>query len=105
VRRRSNTHEVSTARYFQPESIAELEALVAEAHAKRQKLRPVGSGLSPNGLGFSGGGMVNLALCDKARPLACSLRARARAEAWSADACSPRLSAFALARPGAGAAR
>ena len=61
---------MSTARYFQPESIAELEALVAAAHAKRQKLRPVGSGLSPNGLGFSGGGMVNLALCDKARPLA-----------------------------------
>lgn len=61
---------MATGRYFEPESIAELEALVAAAHAKRQKLRPVGSGLSPNGLAFSPGGMVNLALCDKARPLA-----------------------------------
>ena len=66
---------MTTARYFQPESIEELEALVAAAHAKRTKLRPVGSGLSPNGLGFASGGMVNLALCDKAR------RARGRAGA------------------------
>jgi L-galactono-1,4-lactone dehydrogenase len=58
---------VSTSRYFQPESIEELEALVAAAHAARTKLRPVGSGLSPNGLGFAPGGMVNLGLCDKAR--------------------------------------
>ena len=65
--RRSNTHEVSTSHYFQPESLAELESLVAHAHARRMKLRPVGSGLSPNGLGFAPGGMVNLALCDKAR--------------------------------------
>ncbi len=58
---------MTTANYHQPESIEELEALVAHAHAQRTKLRPVGSGLSPNGLGFSPGGMVNLALCDKAR--------------------------------------
>ena len=72
---------MSTARYFQPESIAELEALVAAAHAKRQKLRPVGSGLSPNGLGFSGGGMVNLALCDKARPRSRTFARRAGGKA------------------------
>jgi FAD/FMN-containing dehydrogenase len=58
---------VSTSHYFQPESVEELESLVAHAHTHRQKLRPVGSGLSPNGLGFAPGGMVNLALCDKAR--------------------------------------
>jgi hypothetical protein len=63
----SNTHEVTTANYHTPESVEELEALVAAAHAGRTKLRPVGSGLSPNGLGFCAGGMVNLALCDKAR--------------------------------------
>jgi len=61
----SNTHEVSTARYHTPESLEELEALVAAAHESRSKLRPVGSGLSPNGLGFCATGMVNLALCDK----------------------------------------
>ena len=39
----------------------------------------VGSGLSPNGLAFSSGGMVNLALCDKARrSLAPAPRAAAR---------------------------
>lgn len=62
----SSTHEVTTSRYFQPESVEELEALVARAHAQRRRLRPVGSGLSPNGLGFSADGMVNLGLCDKA---------------------------------------
>ena len=77
---------MTTARYFQPESIEELEALVAAAHAKRTKLRPVGSGLSPNGLGFASGGMVNLALCDKAR------HACARAGASRARGACPRLS-------------
>ena len=56
---------MSTSNYHLPESVEELEALVAEAHARRTKLRPVGSGLSPNGLGFCEGGMVNLALCDR----------------------------------------
>jgi FAD/FMN-containing dehydrogenase len=73
---------VSTSHYFQPESVEELESLVAYAHAHRQKLRPVGSGLSPNGLGFAPGGMVNLALCDKAR------LARARA-AWARGSMIP----------------
>lgn len=36
-----------------------------EAHAKGAKIRPVGSGLSPNGIGLSKAGMVNLALLDK----------------------------------------
>jgi L-galactono-1,4-lactone dehydrogenase len=58
---------VSTQNYHQPESLAELEALVAYAQKHRLKLRPVGSGLSPNGLGFNPAGMVNMALCDKAR--------------------------------------
>jgi len=80
--RRSNTHVVSTSHYHLPQSLEELEALVAAAHASRGKLRPVGSGLSPNGLGFCAGGMVNLALCDKVRRAryarACAARARLR---------------------------
>jgi L-galactono-1,4-lactone dehydrogenase len=60
----SGTHTVHTARYFQPETLQELEALVSSAHATRTKLRPVGSGLSPNALAFSPGGMVNLAQMD-----------------------------------------
>lgn len=60
----SGTHSISTNRYFQPEDIEELKAIVHDAHVTRQKLRPVGSGLSPNGLPFSAGGMVNLVNMD-----------------------------------------
>lgn len=60
----SATHQVTTSRYFQPETIDELKAIVNHAHQTRQKLRPVGSALSPNGLSFSPDGMINLANMD-----------------------------------------
>lgn len=60
----SGTHSVSTERYFQPETVEDLKRIVDEAHANGEKLRPVGSALSPNGLGFQPEGMVNLALMD-----------------------------------------
>lgn len=60
----SGTHKVTTNRYFQPENIEELKAIVSHAHHTGQKLRPVGSALSPNGLPFSPGGMVSLASMD-----------------------------------------
>ncbi|PXF44710.1 L-galactono-1,4-lactone dehydrogenase, mitochondrial [Gracilariopsis chorda] len=61
----SGTHSISTNRYFTPESEAELIQIVQQAHEKKQKLRPVGSALSPNGIGFAAGGMVNLIHMDK----------------------------------------
>ncbi|KAH7853764.1 hypothetical protein Vadar_006324 [Vaccinium darrowii] len=61
----SGTHEVQTRVFLQPESLQELEAIVRDANQKRQKIRPVGSGLSPNGIGLTRLGMVNLALMDK----------------------------------------
>ncbi|XP_058090091.1 L-galactono-1,4-lactone dehydrogenase, mitochondrial [Magnolia sinica] len=61
----SGTHEVQTRVFLQPENLNELENIVKEAHEKRQKIRPVGSGLSPNGIGLQRAGMVNLALMDK----------------------------------------
>ncbi|KAG6547363.1 hypothetical protein Mapa_011300 [Marchantia paleacea] len=61
----SNTHETKTTVYIQPESLEELENVVRIADAHKQKIRPVGSGLSPNGCGLSSDGMVNLALMDK----------------------------------------
>ncbi|XP_078152044.1 L-galactono-1,4-lactone dehydrogenase isoform X2 [Carex rostrata] len=61
----SGTHEVATRVFIQPESIPDLEKAVKEANEKRQRIRPVGSGLSPNGIGLSRLGMVNLALMDK----------------------------------------
>lgn len=61
----SGTHEVQTRNFHQPESVEELEKLVKEANEKRATIRPVGSGLSPNGIGLARAGMVNLALLDK----------------------------------------
>ncbi|KAL2607460.1 hypothetical protein R1flu_026033 [Riccia fluitans] len=61
----SNTHETKTQVYLQPESLEELEEIVKVAHERKQKIRPVGSGLSPNGLGLCSEGMVNFALMDK----------------------------------------
>lgn len=60
----SGTHSVKTARYYQPETLEQLKAIVEEAHVNGQKLRPVGSALSPNALAFSADGMVNIALMD-----------------------------------------
>ncbi|XP_044985144.1 L-galactono-1,4-lactone dehydrogenase 2, mitochondrial isoform X1 [Hordeum vulgare subsp. vulgare] len=61
----SGTHEVHTRVLLQPDSIPALEDALATAHRERRRLRPLGSGLSPNGLALSRAGMVNLALMDK----------------------------------------
>ncbi|KAF5750266.1 L-galactono-1 4-lactone dehydrogenase mitochondrial-like isoform X1 [Tripterygium wilfordii] len=61
----SGTHEVLTREFHQPENLVELEKLVKESNEKKAKIRPVGSGLSPNGIGLAKAGMVNLALTDK----------------------------------------
>ncbi|KAM3339517.1 L-galactono-1,4-lactone dehydrogenase, mitochondrial [Capsicum galapagoense] len=61
----SGTHEVRTRTFLQPESIEQLEGIVKEGHERKHKIRPVGSGLSPNGIGLTRAGMVNLALMDK----------------------------------------
>nr|ACG75919.1 L-galactono-1,4-lactone dehydrogenase [Malpighia glabra] len=61
----SGTHEVQTRNFHQPETINELEELVKVSNEKKERIRPVGSGLSPNGIGLSRLGMVNLALVDK----------------------------------------
>lgn len=60
----SNTHEVKTKVYIQPETLEELERVVRIAHEHKQRIRAVGSGLSPNGIGLCSEGMVNLALMD-----------------------------------------
>ena len=61
----SATHTVETKKLHQPETLAELEALVASAHGAGRKLRVLGSALSPNGIGFSSDEMVTLSLYDK----------------------------------------
>ncbi|KAH7511782.1 hypothetical protein FEM48_Zijuj12G0019200 [Ziziphus jujuba var. spinosa] len=61
----SGTHEVQTRVFHQPENLEQLEQVVNDANEKKTRIRPVGSGLSPNGIGLSRIGMVNLALMDK----------------------------------------
>lgn len=61
----SGTHEVTAKALYQPETLAQLEALVRMAHNNNKKLRCIGSGLSPNGIGFQEEGMLSLALMDK----------------------------------------
>lgn len=56
---------MQTRTFLQPESLEQLEDMVRKAHESKQKIRPVGSGLSPNGIGLTRAGMVNLALMDK----------------------------------------
>jgi L-galactono-1,4-lactone dehydrogenase len=55
----------STKRLYRPETEAELETLVVQAHKDGTKLRCVGTALSPNGLALCDGGMVSLTSLDK----------------------------------------
>ncbi|KAK9123228.1 hypothetical protein Sjap_012830 [Stephania japonica] len=61
----SATHQVHTRVFLQPETLHDLEALVRDANQRKQSIRPVGSGLSPNGIGLHRARMVNLALMDR----------------------------------------
>ena len=63
----SGTHQVDlpASAYHEPESMEELEALVKKCHETGTPLRPIGSALSPNGIGFRSTGMVNLVNLDE----------------------------------------
>ena len=59
----SGTKKVECERMVTPETTEEL--VRALESAKRKKMRPVGSALSPNGCAFEGKGMVSMGLLDK----------------------------------------
>ncbi|KAL3159108.1 hypothetical protein ABBQ32_011105 [Trebouxia sp. C0010 RCD-2024] len=61
----SATHKVRPRQLFQPETVHELQQVVASCHASGQRIRVVGSGLSPNGMAFCPEGMLSTALLDK----------------------------------------
>jgi L-galactono-1,4-lactone dehydrogenase len=63
----SGTHSVQVANknYFEPETTAELQQIVASCHEKGQPLRPVGSAISPNAISFNSGGMISLVNLDR----------------------------------------
>ena len=61
----SMTHSTTAKRYFQPESPEEVQRLLELMHKAGQRVRVVGSALSPNGIGLSDQGMLNMAQCDR----------------------------------------
>lgn len=61
----SGTHELTTSKLYVPETIAELEKIVANSNMLGQKIRPVGTFLSPNGIASSTGGMLSMVQCDR----------------------------------------
>mmetsp|Transcript_3853 Transcript_3853/g.8408 ORF Transcript_3853/g.8408 Transcript_3853/m.8408 type:complete len:653 (+) Transcript_3853:104-2062(+) len=63
----SGTHQVDlpSSSYHEPEEMGELETLVRKCHDSGTALRPIGSALSPNGIGFRSTGMVNLVNLDR----------------------------------------
>ena len=61
----SNTNHVCAKRIFYPQNTVELEKVVMWAHANKEKIRPVGTALSPNGNAFEENGMLSLAYCDR----------------------------------------
>eukprot|EP00775_Hariotina_reticulata_P014641 gene14641-14789_t len=61
----SATHSSKPRHFYQPETQEDVEAIVADCAAAKRRLRVVGSGLSPNAIGFSDEGMMSMALLDK----------------------------------------
>jgi FAD/FMN-containing dehydrogenase len=61
----SGTHRVRPVAILRPESAEEVAAIVASSQNRGLKLRVVGNALSPNGIGFSDGIMLSMALCDQ----------------------------------------
>lgn len=66
----SATHSCSPVKIYSPETTAEAANIVREHHERREPLRPCGSTLSPNGMGFcretpAPGSLLNMGLCDR----------------------------------------
>lgn len=63
----SATHVCKPARVYTPETRREAIDIVAMHAATKEPLRPCGSTLSPNGIGFcrDGEALLNMALCDR----------------------------------------
>jgi FAD/FMN-containing dehydrogenases len=63
----SGTHsiEVPNKHYYEPQTVQELEQIIAKCHEEGQVVRPVGSALSPNAISFQERGMVSMANLDR----------------------------------------
>jgi len=59
----SSTHSASPTLYFQPEGPQGVQRILSLLHEAGQRVRVVGSALSPNGIGLSDESMLNMAQC------------------------------------------
>lgn len=89
----SSTHEVTVQRLFQPESTEQLQTTMYACNRDGQHMRPLGSGLSPNGIAFDEKGTLSLGLLDKVRgtpPHRLSRRVRGWAQDHAPQPPTPR---------------
>eukprot|EP00934_Nitzschia_sp_Nitz4_P003516 Nitzschia sp. Nitz4//scaffold1_size375055//224507//226296//NITZ4_000291-RA/size375055-snap-gene-0.207-mRNA-1//1//CDS//3329541090//3506//frame0 len=63
----SGTHQITVAnkKFWEPETVGDVERIVAECHRTGQPIRPIGSSLSPNGVAFQEEGMIQMANLDR----------------------------------------
>lgn len=63
----SGTESARAGRSYLPESTAQVAAVLAEHHLAGAPIRPIGSSISPNGIGLptDGGSSISVALMDK----------------------------------------
>jgi len=61
----SATHCATPLHYFTPNSPSEVENLVSYCHEHNISFRPMGSGISPNGLSFSNNAIMDMSSCNK----------------------------------------
>ncbi|GAX11978.1 L-galactono-1,4-lactone dehydrogenase [Fistulifera solaris] len=61
----SGTHAVTTSQYWEPDTIEQVEAIVQDCQRQRKTIRPLGSALSPNAIGFASEGMLQMAGLDR----------------------------------------
>jgi len=59
----SSTHQANPRFYFQPDGPQAVQRILSALHQLGQRVRVVGSALSPNGLGLSDEAMLNMAQC------------------------------------------
>lgn len=61
----SSTHHANPLIYFQPENPVSVQRILSFMHDLGLRVRVVGSALSPNGIGLSDEGMMNMAQCGQ----------------------------------------
>eukprot|EP00039_Didymoeca_costata_P020860 m.342659 g.342659 ORF g.342659 m.342659 type:complete len:568 (-) comp21685_c0_seq1:133-1836(-) len=63
----SGTHKIEGATLLEPRNLQEVEAAVKDYHSRGVRVRPVGSAISPNGLGLSNDAMISMSHLDKVK--------------------------------------